>query len=187
MTSKDSHTIQQGLLTGARQVPSPNKDERPSDCSARLIIVHGISLPPNQFDNTYIEDFFTNKLDIDMHPYFKEVAGLEVSSHLLIKRDGEIVQFVPFHERAWHAGVSCFDGADNCNDFSIGIELEGADHIPYTQLQYQQLTASCKALMAAYPSLSCDAIVGHCDVSSGRKTDPGESFDWPHFRRLLSV
>ncbi|ORU89904.1 MAG: N-acetyl-anhydromuranmyl-L-alanine amidase [Cycloclasticus sp. symbiont of Poecilosclerida sp. M] len=186
MTDNKSSAIQNNWLTKARRVPSPNKNERPETCPVKLIIIHGISLPPNEFGGDSIEAFFTNQLDSTAHPYFKEIEGLQVSSHILIKRNGDTVQFVPFHERAWHAGVSCFKGEKDCNDFSIGIELEGADEIPYTQEQYQQLTFVCKALMKAYPELSNETIVGHCDVSAGRKTDPGESFDWPAFKSLLS-
>lgn len=148
--------------------------------------MHGISLPPDQFGDHWIDDFFLNKLDPNQHPYFQEIHHIEVSSHLLIRRDGSITQYVPFHERAWHAGTSSFEGKENCNDFSIGIELEGADHIPYTHEQYQALSDCCNTLIKHYPELTAARIVGHCDVSPGRKTDPGDSFDWGKFRDLLS-
>lgn len=183
---KKFHTkIQSGLLIGVTQVNSPNKNARPVPDDIRLIIVHGISLPPDQFDGDWIDDFFLNRLDPERHPYFREICGLKVSSHLLIRRDGSVTQYVSFDQRAWHAGVSCYAGEENCNDFSIGIELEGSDHIPYTEEQYGELTRCCKALMDAYPKLSKDTIVGHCDVAPGRKTDPGESFDWEKFKGLL--
>jgi AmpD protein len=177
--------IQSGLLIGVTQLNSPNKNDRPVPDDIRLIIVHGISLPPDQFGGDWIDDFFLNKLDPEQHPYFKEICGLKVSSHLLIRRDGSVTQYVPFDQRAWHAGVSCYAGEENCNDFSIGIELEGADHIPYTDVQYAELARCCEALMSVYPRLSKDTIVGHCDIAPGRKTDPGESFDWKKFKGLL--
>jgi AmpD protein len=175
------------LLKGVTYLPSPNKNERPDCKDIRLIIVHSISLPPNQFGECWIDDFFLNKLDPSQHPYFEEIHQLEVSSHLLIRRDGSVTQYVPFHERAWHAGVSSYNGCENCNDFSIGIELEGGDDIPYTEEQYLELVTCCKALIETYPMISEDTIVGHCDVAPGRKTDPGESFDWAKFRNLLSI
>ena len=180
-----STTIQLGLLKTATFKASPNKNLRPNPLDIRLIIVHGISLPPDQFGECWIDDFFLNKLDPKQHPYFQEIVELKVSSHLLIRRDGSVTQYVPFHERAWHAGLSTYAGEDNCNDFSIGIELEGSDHIAYTDAQYEELSRCCKTLMEHYPALSKDTIVGHCDVSPGRKTDPGESFDWEKLRALL--
>jgi len=176
-----------GLLNTAQLKDSPNKNERPKKTDVRLIIVHGISLPPNQFGGRWIDDFFLNQLDPSEHPYFEEIHQLKVSSHLLIRRDGSVTQYVPFHERAWHAGVSCHEGEENCNDFSIGIELEGADHIPYTEEQYVELSRCCDALIEHYPLLTKKQIVGHCDIAPGRKTDPGESFDWAKFRDLLSL
>jgi len=181
-----SKQIKQGLLKNATFKPSPNKNSRPNPQDIRLIIIHGISLPPDQFGGGSIDDFFQNKLDPNQHPYFQEIHQLKVSSHLLIHRDGRLSQYVPFHERAWHAGQSCYQGEDNCNDFSIGIELEGTDHIPYTNEQYLQLDRCCKILIEHYPALTKQTIVGHCDVSPGRKTDPGESFDWVKFKGLLS-
>lgn len=149
-----------------------------------LLVIHNISLPPGQFGGAAICDFFTNCLNPEAHPYFREIADLRVSAHLLIRRDGEIVQFVSFQDRAWHAGQSCFDGAENCNDFSLGIELEGCDDTPYTEQQYQCLTALVRLLLAHYPGLSKQRIVGHSDIAPGRKTDPGTCFDW---RRLSAA
>ncbi|PCH84497.1 MAG: 1,6-anhydro-N-acetylmuramyl-L-alanine amidase AmpD [Piscirickettsiaceae bacterium] len=179
-------SISNGSINSATQLSSPNKNERPDISDIRLIIIHNISLPPDQFGSHWIDHFFLNKLDPTQHPYFEEIHQLEVSSHLLIRRDGSMTQYVPFHQRAWHAGLSSYDDCDNCNDFSIGIELEGADHIPYTEEQYIELAHCCKALLNAYPAIPEEAIVGHCDVAPGRKTDPGESFDWGKFRGLLS-
>ena len=167
-----------GLLRPAKQCPSPNQDERPDDVSPELIIIHGISLPPGEYGGTQIESLFTNCLDWHAHPYFREIEGLQVSSHLLIRRCGELVQFVPFGRRAWHAGESSFRGRSCCNDFSIGIELEGTDDTPYADEQYWHLIAVVQAIIAAYPQISPRLIAGHCDVSPGRKTDPGPAFDW---------
>lgn len=175
--------IATGLVEGARQVPSPNCDERPEQGDPELLVVHGISLPPGQFGGPWIDRLFTNTLPSEEHPYFSEIAHLAVSSHLLIRRDGELVQYVPLHLRAWHAGESCFDGRERCNDFSIGIELEGMDDIPYTDSQYRVLGKLVGALLAAYPSISPERIVGHSDIAPGRKTDPGDAFDW---ERLLT-
>lgn len=179
-------SITNGCIDTAKQLDSPNKNGRPDANDIRLIIIHNISLPPEKFGNNWIDDFFLNKLDPTQHPYFKEIHQLEVSSHLLIRRDGSITQYVPFHERAWHAGQSSYNGCDNCNDFSIGIELEGADDTPYTKKQYIELASCCNALLKAYPTIPKDAVVGHCDVAPGRKTDPGDSFNWVKFRALLS-
>ena len=159
---------------------SPNFNQRPDD-HINMVVIHNISLPPNQFSGHFIEDFFCNELDCSAHPYFQEIKDLKVSAHLLIKRDGEMIQFVPFNERAWHAGVSEFQGQSNCNDVSIGIELEGADDIPYTQQQYQCLANVTLSLCEQYPLITRERIVGHCDIAPGRKTDPGPSFDWPYF------
>ena len=167
-----------GLLEPARQCPSPNSDARPDGCKPELLVVHGISLPPGEFGGPEIEQLFTNKLDWDAHPYFGEIQGLEVSTHFLIRRDGEVVQFVPITQRAWHAGESHFRGRTCCNDFSIGIELEGDDETPYTDSQYEILTAVTKALLAACPRLSAREIAAHSDISPGRTTDPGPAFHW---------
>ena len=167
-----------GLLRPAVQCPSPNQDERPGDGEPDLVIVHGISLPPGEFGGPFIEDLFTNNLDPEAHPYFREIHGLQVSSHLLIRRDGGVVQFVPFGRRAWHAGDSSFRGRSTCNDYSIGIELEGTDDEPYSDAQYETLAPVLHAIISAYPKIDARRIAGHCDVSPGRKTDPGPVFDW---------
>jgi len=175
-----------GLLTGVRQVLSPHCDARPAGVSPELLIVHGISLPPGEFAGPWIDRLFTGTLAPEAHPYFREIAQLRVSAHALIRRDGEIVQYVPFGERAWHAGVSSWRGRSGCNDFSVGVELEGSDDTPYTDAQYAALAALAAALVATYGTLSAEAIVGHSDVAPGRKTDPGPAFDWPRFRALLN-
>ncbi len=167
-----------GLLAGASYRESPNRDARPAGASPSLVVVHGISLPPGQFGGPEIEALFTNTLHWDAHPYFGEIRGLEVSSHLLIRRDGSVIQFVPFTERAWHAGESRFRGAHRCNDFSIGIELEGEDETPYDDRQYPVLQSVIRALCAAYPAISPREIAAHSDIAPGRKTDPGPAFDW---------
>ncbi|MEA2094933.1 MAG: 1,6-anhydro-N-acetylmuramyl-L-alanine amidase AmpD [Pseudomonadota bacterium] len=172
-------------LLEARQLPSPNCDERPDSGDISLIVIHGISLPPGQYGGCWIDDLFTNRLDPDAHPYFAAMAGLRVSSHLLIRRDGEMVQYVPFTHRAWHAGDSCHDGRNACNDFSIGIELEGQDDEPYTAVQYNRLTAIIQLLVHTFPGLSYDRITGHCDIAPGRKTDPGPAFDWQTLNEKL--
>ncbi|MBS1221904.1 MAG: N-acetylmuramyl-L-alanine amidase, negative regulator of AmpC, AmpD [Proteobacteria bacterium] len=174
-----------GLLDAARQRPSPNHDERPEGVVVDLIVVHGISLPPGEFGGPWIEALFTNALDPAAHPYFQAIVGLRVSAHLLIRRSGELVQYVPFHRRAWHAGASCFAGRPCCNDFSIGIELEGADQVPYDDRQYARLATVILALHAAYPPLACGWLAGHADIAPGRKTDPGPAFDWARLHRLL--
>ena len=174
------------LLSGARQVLSPYFDERPTGMVPELLIVHGISLPPGEFGGPWIDRLFTGTLPADAHPEFRERASLRVSAHALIRRDGEIVQYVPFAQRAWHAGKSEYAGRTSCNDFSIGIELEGTDHTPYEDAQYSSLAALVTALLTAYPSLSAERVVGHSDIAPGRKTDPGPHFEWPRFRSLLA-
>lgn len=170
-----------GILIGARQVTSPNFDARPEGSAIELLVIHGISLPPGEFGGPYIEDLFTNRLNPDTHPFFRAIYQTRVSAHLLIRRDGEVVQFVPFHARAWHAGASNFCGRERCNDFSIGIELEGADDIPYSDAQYHALGEVVAALQSAYPALTRERIVGHCDIAPQRKTDPGPAFEWGRF------
>jgi AmpD protein len=167
-----------GLIRPAAQCPSPNQDDRPDGALPELIVIHGISLPPGGFGGPYIEQLFTNCLDISAHSYFEEIAGLHVSAHLLLRRDGSLLQFVPFGRRAWHAGPSSFRGRSCCNDFSIGIELEGEDEVPYADAQYVELPLVIRALFEAYPSLNTRLIAGHCDIAPGRKTDPGPAFDW---------
>ena len=175
-----------GIVREARQVASPNQDDRPSGCEPELIVIHAISLPPGEFGGPWIDQLFTNTLDPAAHPYFAEIAHLRVSTHLLIRRDGELVQFVPLNRRAWHAGQSSFRGRSCCNDFSIGIEMEGADDVAYTSAQYDALSKLAAALGRSMPSLAGGTIVGHCDIASGRKTDPGPAFDWQRFRHLLA-
>jgi AmpD protein len=171
-----------GLAAGVRQVLSPHFDERPSGVATDLIIVHGISLPPGEYGGPWIDRLFTGCLPPDVHPYFHEIAGRRVSAHALVRRTGAIVQYVPFGKRAWHAGVSEYQGRNACNDFSIGIELEGSDEEAYAAEQYAALTELIGALLASYPALSRERIVGHSDVAPGRKTDPGPSFDWARLR-----
>jgi len=180
--------VESGLIREARQVPSPNFDDRPADCCAELIIVHGISLPPGEFGGEWIDRLFTNTVDPAVHPYFREIFELRVSSHLLIRRDGELVQYVSLAKRAWHAGDSCYQDREKCNDYSIGIELEGTDEIPYANVQYEVLGMMIQALRAAFPSLADAPVVGHHDVAAGRKTDPGPAFDWQRlFARLTAA
>lgn len=176
-----------GLVAGARQVPSCNYDERPDGVAPDLIIVHGISVPPGAYGGPWIDRLFTNCLSPHEHPYFGTIADLKVSSHLLVRRDGEVVQYVPLHLRAWHAGASSYQGRSRCNDFSVGIELEGADDEAYEPAQYRVLADLIAVLCAAYPSLSTSRVVGHSDVAPGRKTDPGPAFDWRRLHALLRV
>lgn len=175
-----------GKLPEARWCPSPNYGPRPDGASVSLLVVHNISLPPGQFGGTEIEDFFCNRLDHTAHPYFETIAGMQVSAHALIRRDGSMVQFVSLLDRAWHAGRSSFQGEEECNDFSIGIELEGADDVPYTEGQYRQLAATAHLIMAAWPAITPERLTGHCDIAPGRKTDPGPAFDWSYFRAVLA-
>ena len=175
-----------GLLAGVRQVASPHHDERPAGISTDLIVLHGISLPPGEYGGPWIDRLFTGSLPAAAHPYFAQISGTRVSAHVLIRRDGTAVQYVPFGARAWHAGVSEFQGRAACNDFSIGIELEGTDEAPYEAAQYVATAAVIKALLRAYPSLSAGRIVGHSDIAPGRKTDPGPAFDWARMRALLA-
>ncbi len=172
-------------LDPVRQVISPNCDLRPSACTISLIVIHGISLPPGQFGNDYIDQLFTNKLDPQQHAYFSQIQNLKVSAHVLVDRAGQITQYVPFDARAWHAGESCFEGVRACNDYSIGIELEGCDDLAYEQVQYRQLASIVKVLMQAWPAITRKRIVGHSDIAPGRKTDPGTAFDWECFYNLI--
>jgi len=176
-----------GLLDAARQCPSPNRDARPSGCTIELVVVHGISLPPGVFGGDAIDRLFTNALDAQEHPYFAQIAHLRVSAHALIRRDGEVVQYVPFHERAWHAGRSQWRGRARCNDFAVGLELEGSDDIPYETVQYERLAAIVAALARAYPHLERTELAGHADIAPGRKTDPGPAFDWLCLHELLAT
>jgi len=174
-----------GRVLGVRWVPSPNCDERPAGCDIDLVVVHGISLPAGEFGGGFIDALFCNCLDPAHHPDFTEIAPLRVSAHVLIRRDGEPVQYVSLRQRAWHAGASWFEGRAACNDFSIGIELEGTDTEPYTDAQYAALSELLQAIMRAYPAITPQRITGHSDIAPGRKTDPGPAFDWARLRRLL--
>ncbi len=174
-------------LKEAIPCPSPNCDQRPRDTEIRLLVIHNISLPPGKFGGPWIQDLFLNKLDPQQHPYFQEIAQLKVSAHMLIRRDGALIQFVPLEQRAWHAGASCFQKQERCNDFSIGIELEGCDEKDFTDIQYQVLTAATRSIQALYPAIEQDRIVGHSDIAPGRKTDPGPHFDWDKYRTLLNA
>ncbi len=176
-----------GILHEARQVESPNCDERPNETDFDLIVVHGISLPPGEYGGSWIDALFTNSLDPDAHPYFSEIHQLEVSSHLLIRRSGEIVQYVPFHKRAWHAGKSTYKNRERCNDFSIGIELEGSDEQEYENVQYEKLAQVIRTLCKTYPRLNTQRIAGHSDIAPGRKTDPGPAFDWDKLYRMINT
>ncbi len=176
-----------GLLLAAPQVLSPHRDARPSGVLPDLIVVHGISLPPGEFGGPWIDRLFCGELPAAAHPSFAAIAPLRVSAHALIRRDGAIIQYVPFGERAWHAGQSSYAGRSACNDFSVGIELEGTDERPYEDAQYTALAALITALCAAYPSLSRERIAGHSDIAPGRKSDPGAAFDWPRLRALLGA
>jgi len=175
-----------GLLADATQTPSSNFDDRPDSTSISLIVVHNISLPPGEFGGPYISQLFTNRLSKHEHPYFADIYQMRVSSHLLIRRDGEIIQYVPFHKRAWHAGASTYNGTENCNDFSIGIELEGTDEIPYQAIQYEILAKIILQLRQNYPGINKNAITGHSNIAPGRKTDPGPAFNWDHLHKLIS-
>ncbi len=173
-----------GILDEALQVPSPNWDLRPPGEALTLLVIHNISLPPGQFGGDGIVRLFTNTLDCAAHPYYETLRGMRVSSHFLIRRQGDLIQFVPCACRAWHAGASSWNGRERCNDFSIGVELEGADDVPYTDAQYRRLAGLTAALRRRYPIAD---IVGHADIAPGRKTDPGPAFDWPRYRGLLSA
>jgi AmpD protein len=177
--------IDRHWLIDIPQTPSQNYDDRPEPADISLLVIHCISLPPGEFGNDYVDQLFCNRLNPDEHPYFKDVYQLTVSAHLLIKRDGSCVQYVPFDKRAWHAGKSFYQGRERCNDFSIGIELEGTELIDYTDQQYAQLAAVIRILLETYPKLSKQRIVGHSDIAPGRKTDPGASFDWQKLLGLL--
>ena len=176
----------EGWCEQARRVPSPHNNKRASPDDISLLVVHGISLPPGQFGGPWIDDLFLGRLDPAAHPYFAEIHQLRVSAHCLIRRDGELVQYVPFGARAWHAGVSSWEGREACNDFSIGIELEGTDELPYEEAQYLTLAGLTRAMSGQYTAITPERIVGHCDIAPGRKTDPGDSFEWAHYRHLLN-
>ncbi|MBZ0090752.1 MAG: 1,6-anhydro-N-acetylmuramyl-L-alanine amidase AmpD [Sulfuricellaceae bacterium] len=172
-----------GFLKGVRFIASPNFDERPPEMPVTLLVIHAISLPPQQYDGDAVIDFFTNKLDPQAHPFFASIRDLRVSAHFFIRRDGEVIQFVSCNLRAWHAGQSQWQGRQRCNDFAIGIELEGSDYAPFENRQYDRLAELTRALQAAYPIAD---IVGHADIAPGRKTDPGPNFDWSRYRQMLA-
>ena len=174
-----------GRVTPARFVQSPNCDPRPRSVEIDVLVIHAISLPPRCYGGNYIEQYFTNQLAIEADPYFPEIQQLKVSAHFLIKRSGELLQFVPTHLRAWHAGSSNFEGREQVNDFSLGIELEGCDEEAFESVQYDVLSNLCRCLMHCYPLIRPDHIVGHSDVSPGRKTDPGPCFDWRRLQRKI--
>ncbi|MCK5728302.1 MAG: 1,6-anhydro-N-acetylmuramyl-L-alanine amidase AmpD [Methylococcales bacterium] len=177
--------IKNHQLSHAKKIASPNFNDRPDEADISLIVIHNISLPPAQFSKDFVSPFFCNQLDPTAHPYFKEIHALEVSAHVFIRRCGEIIQYVPFNKRAWHAGKSSYQGRENCNDYAIGIELEGIDTLAYTQQQYQQLAVVIQALIQQYPNLNQHTITGHNIIAPERKTDPGEAFLWPLLSQLL--
>ncbi len=171
-----------GMLDGATFIPSPNCDERPQGCAIDLVVIHSISLPPGEFGGKGVIELFTNTLVESAHPYYRGISGLKVSSHFFVNREGQIFQFVPTAKRAWHAGVSSWRGREKCNDFSIGIELEGTDFVPFAAEQYAALKALTLAIFERHPG--CD-IAGHAEIAPGRKTDPGPFFDWNRYRSAL--
>ncbi len=173
-----------GWCSGVRHCPSAHCNERPQG-EISLLVLHNISLPPGQFGTGKVQEFFTSGLNANEHAYFAGIADMRVSAHFFIERDGQVSQFVSCLQRAWHAGVSSFAGRDNCNDFSLGIELEGTDQLPYSDAQYAALVALLHQLLAAYPALSVERICGHSEIAPGRKTDPGPAFDWPRLRKAL--
>ncbi|NRH27231.1 1,6-anhydro-N-acetylmuramyl-L-alanine amidase AmpD [Pseudomonas sp. MS19] len=175
-----------GWCAGIAHCPSDNFNERPLD-EVSLLIIHNISLPPGQFGTGKVQEFFQNRLQADEHPYFADIANMTVSAHFLIERDGAVTQFVSCNARAWHAGVSCFIDRENCNDFSLGIELEGTDDLPFTDAQYHSLIALTRQLQREYPAITPERICGHSDIAPGRKTDPGPAFDWSRLRAALAM
>lgn len=181
------HIDEQGYLGEVQQCESPNQDARPAECDLELVVVHGISLPPGEFGGPHVERLFCNALDWNEHPYFQSIRGLRVSAHVLIRRDGSLVQFVPFSRRAWHAGESEFRGRETCNDYSIGIEMEGEDTVAYEDAQYTALGRLCCSLFGAYPRLCARRIAAHSDIAPGRKTDPGPAFDWLRLYDALAL
>ena len=174
-----------GWLQSVEVIQSPNFDARPDNTKIKLIVVHGISLPPGEYGGGHIQDFFCNNLDTSKHDYFPGICGMKVSAHCLIERSGNIIQFVSFLQRAWHAGDSSWHGEKACNNFSIGIELEGSDDQAYSDKQYQRLAELTRSLMSRYVDIGKEAITGHCDIAPGRKTDPGPAFDWARLQSLL--
>lgn len=186
LESSSPLACQEGLLTGINYRASPNQDLRPNSDDISGIVIHNISLPPGEFGGGWVDDLFLNKLNPNAHPYFAQIAEMQVSAHLLIRRDGEIIQYVPFHHRAWHAGVSCWQGKERCNDFTIGIELEGCDEQTFEQQQYLALVEVIQCLCRTYPKITPKTIIGHQHIAPDRKTDPGPCFDWDYLLTLLS-
>lgn len=180
-----TYSVEAGWVLPAIECACSNFDDRPDSSDISLLVIHNISLPPGEFGGGWIDRFFANHLDPDAHPYFADIADMRVSSHLLIERSGLLKQFVNLNHRAWHAGRSVFDGRAECNDFSIGIELEGTDDLPYTDAQYDTLISVTRAIMASYPAIDKNRILGHSDIAPGRKTDPGPGFDWSRFKAAL--
>lgn len=176
----------EGWLRGVRHLPSTNCNPRPANACVDLLVIHNISLPPNQFGGGYVDQLFCNTLDCNAHPYFEQLRELRVSAHFFIRRNGDVTQFVSLDQRAWHAGVSQWLGRENCNDFSVGIELEGTDTIPYTDEQYTALQKIAREVMQYFPAITVDRIVGHSDIAPSRKTDPGAAFDWQRFSNSLA-
>jgi AmpD protein len=174
------------VLGCAEYHPSENRDDRPPGARVDLLVIHSISLPPGEFGGHWIDDLFMNRLDATAHPHFSEIEALKVSCHLLIKRTGQIVQYVPLNRRAWHAGASNYCGRTCCNDFSIGIEVEGSDEIPFTDAQYQALNQVTREIIRYYPAITRDRITSHAAIAPGRKTDPGPLFDWPRYLSGIS-
>jgi N-acetyl-anhydromuramoyl-L-alanine amidase len=177
--------IKDGLLLGVKQLTSPNCNNRPDPQDISLLVIHSISLPAGDFSTNSVESFFLNKLDIASDDSFESIRDLKVSAHLFIRRNGQVVQFVPFHQRAWHAGQSSFEGRTDCNDFSIGIEMEGLPTIEYTDAQYQALAEVTLAIQQSYPKITSDRILGHQHIAPGRKKDPGMTFDWSNYAILI--
>jgi AmpD protein len=182
--AREAHIDASGYLRGARFIPSPNFDERPGECSISLLVIHNISLPPEDFSGNGVIELFTNTLDPEAHPYYRRLRGLKVSAHFFIRRSGETIQFVSCEKRAWHAGESCWQGRGRCNDYSVGVELEGSDRTPFTDAQYGALVVLTGALKERYPIRD---IVGHADIAPARKTDPGRCFDWARYRQALGA
>lgn len=179
-------SISSGWLNKVERLPSPHFSSRELDEEISLLVIHNISLPAGQFGKNYISDLFLGQLDCDAHASFHDLKDIEVSAHCLIRRDGRVIQYVSFNDKAWHAGISSFNNRDRCNDYSIGIELEGTDDIPYTAAQYQQLIVLTLCLQDQFPAIIMDNVVGHCDIAPVRKTDPGPVFDWQYFRQCLT-
>ncbi len=177
--------IEKGWLLNTKQVSSPHFNPRPYQDDISLLVIHYISLPPDEFGGDFIDRFFEGTLDPSLHPYFEEIKDLRVSAHCLINREGQITQYVNFNDMAWHAGVSCFEGRDKCNEFSIGIELEGSNNQPFTEAQYQTLAQLTQVIMKAYPQITPERIAGHNQIAPERKIDPGQYFDWAYYRSLL--